>query len=204
MASIVGTNSSSTTQTSFVYTYASGTKDQDLVQTRVENDPSVSSATTVTYGYNANNALTSAVTTGGSSSTLSYYYDAAGNRCSAAASGTPALCPTGVGNYASNADDELTTSPSGSYTYDAAGNQISTPQLSNLSYNLKNQTTSVTPSGGSAIASTYSNNGQAERTSDGSSTLVSGTFGIDASTTSDVVPFTVEVRRWSQRVQAAA
>jgi RHS repeat-associated protein len=182
MASIVGANSSATTETSFVYTYAVGTQDQDLVQTRVENDPFVSSATTVTYGYNLGNQLTSAVTTGGSSSTLDYYYDAAGNRCSAAASGTPALCPTGVGEYASNADDELITSPSGSYTYDAAGNQISTPQLSNLTYDLKSQTTSVTPSGGSAISSTYSNNGQSERTSDGSTTLASGIFGVDQST----------------------
>jgi RHS repeat-associated protein len=189
MASIVGANSSSTTETSFVYTYASGTQDEDLVQTRVENDPSVSSATTVTYGYNANNALTSAVTTGGSSSTLDYYYDAAGNRCSAAASGTPALCPTGSGDYASNADDELTTSPSGSYSYDAAGNLLSTPQLSNLTYNTENQTSSVTPSGGSAIASTYSNTGQAERTSDGLTTLVSGTFGADQSTTSGTTTY---------------
>jgi RHS repeat-associated protein len=189
MASIVGANSLGTTETSFVYTYAAGTNDQDLVQTRLENDPSVSSATTVTYGYNLNNALTSAVTTGGSSSTLDYHYDAAGNRCSAAASGTPAVCPTGSGDYASNADDELTTSPSGSYTYDASGNTLTTPQLSNLSYNPKSQTTSVTPSGGSAIASTYSNNGQAERTSDGSTTLVSGTFGIDASTTSGTTTY---------------
>jgi RHS repeat-associated protein len=189
MASIVGANSAGTTETSFVYTYASGTQDEDLVQTRVENDPSVSSATTVTYGYNMDNALTSAVTTGGSSSTLDYYYDAAGNRCSSAASGTPALCPTGSGDYASNADDELTTSPSGSYTYDAAGNQLTTPQLSNLTYNLKNQTTSVTPSGGSAISSTYSNTGQAERISDGSTTLVSGTFGVDASTKSGTTTY---------------
>jgi RHS repeat-associated protein len=99
------------------------------------------------------------------------------------------LCPTGTNYYASNADDELTAGPSGSYTYDAAGNQLTTPQLSNLSYNLKNQTTSVTPSGGSAITSTYSNNGQAERTSDGSTTLVSGTFGVDASTTSGTTTY---------------
>jgi RHS repeat-associated protein len=191
MASIVGANSSGTTKTSFVYTYASGSQDEDLVQTRVENDPSVSSATTVTYGYNLNNVLTSAVTTGGSSSTLDYYYDAAGNRCSAAASGTPALCPTGSGDYASNADDELTTSPSGSYTYDAAGNLLTSPQLSNLSYNTEDQTSSVTPSGGSPIASAYSNNGQAERVSDGSTTLVSGTFGVDQSTTGGTATYFV-------------
>ena len=189
MASIVGGELVGDHRDQFRLHLRSGTKDQDLVQTRVENDPSVSSATTVTYGYNLNNALTSAVTTGGSSSTLDYYYDAAGNRCSAAASGTPALCPTGTGDYASNADDELTASPTGSYAYDAAGNQLTTPQLSNLTYNLKNQTTSVTPSGGSAIASTYSNNGQTERSSDGSTTLVSGTFGIDASTTSSTTTY---------------
>jgi RHS repeat-associated protein len=189
MASIVGANSSATTQTSFVYTYASGTNDQDLVQTRVENDPSVSSATTVTYGYNTSNELTSAVTTGGSSSTLTYYYDAAGNRCSAAATGTPALCPTGSGDYAYNADDELTAGPTGSYTYDGAGNQLTSPQLSNLTYNSKNQDSSTTPSGGGAIASTYAGADSTERTADGSTTLISGNLGIDQSVTSGTTTY---------------
>jgi YD repeat-containing protein len=171
MASIVGANSSATTQTSFVYSYATGTADKSLVQTRVENDPSVSSATTVTYGYDTANDLTSSVTTGGSSSTLDYYYDAAGNRCSAAASGTPLLCPTGSGDYASNADNELTAGPTGSYTYDGAGNQITSPQLSNLTYNSKNQNSSTTPSGGGAVASTYAGSDSVERTADGSTTL---------------------------------
>lgn len=179
MSSIIGKDSSATTLTSFSYNYASGTNDEDLVQTRVENDPSVSSATTVTYGYNMNNELTSAVTTGGSSATLSYYYDAAGNRCSAAATGSPALCPSGTNYYAYNADEELTAGPAGSYTYDGAGNQTSNPIESNLSYNSKNQTSSATPSGGSAFALTYANNGQDERTGDGSTTFVSGNEGLD-------------------------
>jgi RHS repeat-associated protein len=179
VSSVIGVNSSSTTQTSLSYSYASGTNDQDLVQTRVENDPSVSSATTVTYGYDLNNELTSAVTTGGSSSTLDYYYDAAGNRCSAAASGTPALCPSGTNYYAYNADDELTAGPTGSYTYDGAGNQTSSPTESNLSYNSKNQTSSATPSGGGAVSLTYANTGQDERTGDGSTTFVSGNSGLD-------------------------
>ena len=189
MASIVGANSSGTTETSFVYTSAVGTQDESLVQTRVENDPSVSSATTVTYGYNSSNELTSAVTTGGSSSTLDYYYDAAGNRCSAAATGTPALCPTGTNYYAYNADDELTAGPTGSYTYDGAGNQTSSPQLSNLTYNSKNQNNSTTPSGGSAVASTYADASSTDRTADGSTTLVSGRSGIDQSTTSGTTTY---------------
>jgi RHS repeat-associated protein len=189
MASIVGANSSATTQTSFVYSYATGTADKSLVQTRVENDPSVSSATTVTYGYDTANDLTSSVTTGGSSSTLDYYYDAAGNRCSAAASGTPLLCPTGSGDYASNADNELTAGPTGSYTYDGAGNQITSPQLSNLTYNSKNQNSSTTPSGGGAVASTYAGSDSVERTSDGSTTLVSGDMGTDRSVTSGTTTY---------------
>jgi len=189
MASIVGANSSSTTETSFVYTYAVGTQDENLVQTRVENDPSVSSATTVTYGYDTENRLTSAVTTGGSSSTLDYYYDAAGNRCTAAASGTPALCPTGTNYYASNADDELTAGPTGSYTYDGSGNQITSPQLSSLAYNSKNQNSSTTPSGGGAIVSAYAGSDSTERTVDGSTTLVSGRYGMDDSTTSGTTTY---------------
>jgi RHS repeat-associated protein len=189
MASIVGANSSATTETSFVYSYATGTADKSLVQTRVENDPSVSSATTITYGYDTSNDLTSAVTTGGSSSTLDYYYDAAGNRCSTAASGTPLLCPSGTNYYAYNADNEMTAGPTGSYTYDAAGNQITSPQLSNLTYNSKNQNSSTTPSGGGAIASTYAGTGSTERTTDGSTTLVSGNFGIDQSITSGTTTY---------------
>jgi RHS repeat-associated protein len=189
MASIVGANSSGTTQTSFVYTYAVGTQDETLVQTRVENDPSVSSATTVTYGYDVENRLTSAVTTGGSSSTLSYYYDAAGNRCSAAATGTPAVCPTGTNYYASNADDELTASPYGAYTYDGAGNQTTSPRLSNLTYNSKNQNSSTTPSGGGAVASTYAGANSTERTADGSTALISGNLGIDQSVTSGTTTY---------------
>jgi RHS repeat-associated protein len=189
MASIVGANSSGTTQTSFVYTYAVGTQDESLVQTRVENDPSVSSATTVTYGYNTENELTSAVTTGGSSSTLDYYYDAAGNRCSAAATGTPAVCPTGTNYYAYNADNELTAGPTGSYTYDGAGNQTTSPQLSNLTYNSKNQNSSTTPSGGGAVASAYAGTDSTERTTDGSTTLISGNLGIDQSVTSGTTTY---------------
>jgi RHS repeat-associated protein len=191
MASIVGANSAGTTETSFVYTYAVSTQDEGLVQTRVENDPSVSAATTVTYGYDLDNRLTSAVTTGGSSSTLDYYYDAAGNRCSAAASGTPALCPTGTNYYASNADDELTAGPTGSYTYDGAGNQITSPQLSNLTYNSKNQNSSTTPSAGGAVASTYAGTDSTERTADGSTTLISGNLGIDQTVTSGTTTYLI-------------
>jgi RHS repeat-associated protein len=172
----------------FVYTYALGSNDQDLVQTRVENDPSVSSATTVTYGYNMENELTSAVTTGGSSSTLDYYYDAAGNRCSSAPS-SPTVCPSGSGNYAYNDDNELTAGPTGSYTYDGAGNQITSPQLSNLTYNSKNQTTSTTVSGGSPVASTYAGADSTERTVDGPTTLVSGNLGIDRTLTSSTTTY---------------
>jgi RHS repeat-associated protein len=78
-----------------------------------------------------------------------------------------------------NADDELTAGPTGSYTYDGAGNQTSSPIESNLSYNSKNQTSSATPSGGGAVALTYANNGQDERTGDGSTTFVSGNLGLD-------------------------
>jgi RHS repeat-associated protein len=180
MQATVGKSSSGATDTSYSYTYISGSHEQDLVNTRVENDSLVSSSTTVTYGYDVNNELTSAVTTGGSSSTLDYYYDEAGNRCSAAPT-TPTVCPSGTGYFAYNADDELTAGPGGSDTYDGAGNQTSDPQLSNLTYNSENQTSSVTPSGGGAIALTYANTGQAERTSDGSTTFVSGDYGLDRS-----------------------
>lgn len=173
---IVGENSSATTETSFSYDYVSGTDDQDLVSSRVESDPGASA--TITYGYDADNRLTSAATSGGS--TIDYYYDSAGNRCSSASTSTsaPYLCPTGTGDYTYNSGDQLTSGPAGSYTYDEDGNETASPSLTTLAYDPKNQNSSVTPSGGSAISMSYTGTGSDERTTDGSTTLVYGALGL--------------------------
>jgi RHS repeat-associated protein len=92
--------------------------------------------------------------------------------------------------YASNADDELTAGPTGSYTYDGAGNQITSPQLSSLVYNSKNQNSSTTVSG-TTVASTYAGADSTERTADGSTTLVSGNVGIDQSVTSGTTTYLI-------------
>ncbi len=175
ITSVVGENSSSTVESSFSYTYNKSTSDTSLAQTRAESDPLASN--TYSYSYDAFDRLTAATITAGSGTSYSYAYDADGNRCANASN-----CNSPTFTY--NAANELTSGPAGSYGYDADGNETSSPQLSNLSYNTKNQTSSITPSGGSAQSMAYADVGSLERTADGSTTLVSGAFGVDRSTTS--------------------
>ncbi|MGH9078825.1 MAG: hypothetical protein ACRDYE_01880, partial [Acidimicrobiales bacterium] len=71
--------------------------------------------------------------------------------------------------------NELTSGPSGSYTYDPDGQETSSShQFSNLTYDSKLQTTSITPSGGSAEPFTYSGAGQADRLSAGTTSFANG------------------------------
>ena len=146
------TSNGTTVITSYSYRYttaAASGKDTSLVQSRVENDPSTSNANvTITYSYDTMNRLTSAVASTGTS--YYYSYDADGNRTCAQTTGTCTTTP-----YTYNNADELTTGPAGNYTYDPDGNELTSPQLTNLAYNTKNQTSAITPSGGSTQNYTY-------------------------------------------------
>lgn len=180
VSSIVGKSSTSASITSLAYTYNAGSTDTSLVQTRVESDPLASN--TYGYTYDAFNRLTAATITAGTGTSYSYAYDANGNRCANAAS-----CASPTFTY--NAANELTTGPRGSYAYDANGNETVSPQQSNLSYNAVNQTSSVTPRGGSVLSMSYADADSTERTAAGTTSLVSGAFGIDRATTSGVSSF---------------
>lgn len=161
--------------TSFAYSYANGTSDTSLRQSMTEADALANGTTT--YSYDGQNRLVGA---SGPTSSYSYAYDAAGNICST--SGT-----TCSGAYSYNGANELTGSPAGSFTYDSSGQETSAPALSDLAYNPANQTTSITPSGGSAISLAHAGVGQFQRTAFGSTSFSNGPLGL--ATTSDGTSF---------------
>jgi RHS repeat-associated protein len=169
-SSVIGTNSTGVVQTSFVYTYTTTTVDKPLVYQSVENDPSTGGvAVTSTYTYDTDNRLTKAVV---GSTTYNYAYDTAGNLCAKA---TSCASPT----FTYNAANELTASPAGStYTYDANGNETAgyatiagTSTAITASYNNRNQTSSITPSGSGARSFTYADSNSSNRTASGSTTF---------------------------------
>jgi RHS repeat-associated protein len=116
-------------------------------------------------------------------------------------SGTILLIVVGMGGttttMAYNSDDQLcwsyvgtssnscSSAPSGSttYSFDANGNQTSSSAGESLSYNPINQTTSMTPAGGSALAMGYTGVDSTLRTSVGSTTETNNVFGPASATT---------------------
>jgi RHS repeat-associated protein len=182
-SSVIGTNSAGVVQTSFVYTYTTTTVDKSLVYQSVENDPSTGGvAVTSTYTYDTDNRLTKAVV---GSTTYNYAYDTAGNLCAKA---TSCASPT----FTYNAANELTASPAGStYTYDANGNETAgyatiagTSTAITASYNIRNQTSSITPSGSGARSFTYADSNSTNRTASGSTTFDSSGNNVVRQTTS--------------------
>ena len=184
--SVTGADSSGTTQTSFTYNYtqpASATTDRALVYQRVENDPSTGgSNVTTTYTYDGDNRLIQAVI---GSTTYNYSYDMAGNRC---ANATSCSSPT----FTYNHDNEIKTSPAGtSYSFDTNGNETAgysnisgASTAVNASYNNRNQTSSITPSGGSTRNFTYADSNSADRTASGTTAFDSSRNQIDRRTNS--------------------
>jgi RHS repeat-associated protein len=184
LTSIVG-KKGSTTISSFAYTYNNGTA--DLGQRQSITTPS---GTTYLH-YDGFGRLCYYVSTSSSNAcssppagATSFSYDADGNRLSMASGGTTT-------NYAYNTADELcATSTSGSascatpnYTWDADGNMTSSPAISSLTYNSKNQTTGRTVSGHSETLA-YSDADQTERVSQGNSNYAWSPLGDSEETNS--------------------
>jgi YD repeat-containing protein len=157
LLSIVGSKGSSTL-TSFGYTYANGASDTSLRRTMTDTAGNVS-----TYSYDVLNRLLEASTTGASPADFRYTYDRAGNRKTQTVNGGT---PT---NYTYNAANELTAVGSTTSCLDGNGNQTANSAGLALTYNAKDQTTSITPSsaglvGDQAVESNVDNDsaGQAE------------------------------------------
>jgi RHS repeat-associated protein len=165
ITSAIGRDSSLNVLTSASYTYNLATQDTQLVQTMTEADAVFNGTTT--YTYDAFNRLTGA---SNSQATLTYGYDAAGNRTSDAA-----------GTHSFNAANEVTDA---GFSFDANGNQTAGPGSESMSYNAKNQTTSMTAGGATLSGMAYACADQTERTAAGSASFASGPSGLSISKTS--------------------
>jgi RHS repeat-associated protein len=132
------------------------------------------------YSYDVLNRLTGATTTGPNPATYAYAYDGASNRTSQTVNGTATT-------YAYNAADELTGATTGgtttTYTHDGNGNVTGNSAGLALAYNEANQTTSVTPAGGTALALAYTGGSQVQRVSAGGTTFQHGLLGLNREVT---------------------
>ena len=148
-----------TVLTSFTYTYLTATGGTESVRASVTDKD----GNRTTYGYDALNRLTNAVTKssgGATTATYAYSYDGANNR-------TSATTPTGSTTYSYNTANELTSRVTNgsttTSTYDANGNLTGETNGLTLAYNVLNQTGSVTPAGQGAQQYTYSGPNEAQR-----------------------------------------
>lgn len=172
-----------TTVPKLTYTYKQGEDDTSLVQTFAE-----STGNTTTYAYDKLERLIEATTKG---STIKSHYlyklDGAGNRTSQQVSTTAETggattydtlnaaneleCRQSISG-ACNAADELSA-----YGYDGGGEETAiTPKSetggATFAYNAASETSSLTPSGGSALALSYGGTGQDDLTAIGSATTL--------------------------------
>jgi RHS repeat-associated protein len=124
---------------------------------------------TSTYSYNSLNRLVGASGAGGS---YSYDYDANGN-----------LRNNNGVSQAFNAANELTSSGSTTYSFDGNGNEMGNSAGLNFTYNVKNQTTSITAPGQPALNMTYTGATQTERVTAGSTNFTYNVLGCGAAST---------------------
>jgi RHS repeat-associated protein len=175
-----------TTLSSFTYSYQKNGADTALRQSMT--DPSG----TTSYTYDTRNRLTGAT---GPGLTRTYGYDLNSNRTSKTEGGTTT-------NYGYNAANQLCwsgptsgtscTVPSGntSYTYDPNGNLTGSSSGWSLVYNPKDQTTSITKPGGTALAPmAYAAGSQTQRTQAGTTSYVNSGLGVASATSSGSTDF---------------
>jgi RHS repeat-associated protein len=175
-----------TTLSSFTYSYQKNGVDTAMRQSMT--DPSG----TTNYTYDGRNRLTGA---SGPGLSRTYGYDLNSNRTSKTEGGTTT-------NYGYNAANQLCwsgpasgascTVPSGntSYTYDPNGNLTGSSSGWSLSYNAKDQTTSMTKPGGTALAPmAYAAGSQTLRTQAGQTSFVNSALGVAGATTAGGTDF---------------
>jgi hypothetical protein len=70
------------------------------------------------------------------------------------------------------------------FSFDANGNETAAPAFTNLSYNSKDQTSSITPSSGAALSASYTGATQRELLSLGTDTFLNDQLGVGRRTRS--------------------
>lgn len=161
---------------SFSYSYTNPANNQPTTQRYSRTD---ANNRTQNYSYDVLNRLTQAVekdSGGATTNSWSYAYDPVGNITSQTLNGS-----TTAMTY--NAADQLTAAGSTTFTFNGNGNLTSSSAGASLSYNPADQTTSIKPSGGSAVAMAYTGEGQTQRTAGGSTSYQYDETGIGAATT---------------------
>jgi RHS repeat-associated protein len=131
------------------------------------------------YTYDDLGRLTLAeerTSTGTLVNSYAYSYDANSNRTSQTVNGTTTT-------YDHNAADQLTRAGATTFSYDANGNELSRSDGRSAAYNMKDQTTSMTPPGGSAISMSYTGPAQFRRVSAGGTTFQDNALGLGRETT---------------------
>lgn len=132
-----------------------------------------------TYTYDVLGRLTLAeerTSTGTLLNSYAYAYDANSNRTSQTVNGAATT-------YDHNGADQLTRAGTTTFSYDGNGNELSRSDGRAAAYNVKDQTTSMTPPGGSAIAMSYSGTGQFRRVTAGGTTFQDNALGLGRETT---------------------
>lgn len=167
ITAIKATDATGKVLTDFSYDYLNPDTNaqSQLIQTmtdRVRN-------TTTEYGYDHLGRLSAQTTTGSVTESYAYRYDTNSNRLyKTTENGQETL-------YSYNAANQLTEADGVTYAYDANGNLTSSSDGWALAYNARNQTTAITPPGGTKQAMTYLGAGQTELfTRDGLSYLNNG------------------------------
>jgi RHS repeat-associated protein len=170
LLSIIGKDAAGTTQASYSYTYGytdggGGSQDGGLRGTMTWSLAG-STAETTTFSYDSLGRLTQANPLGGVN--YQYCYDATGNLLAKAAT-----CTTATYHY--NAGNEQTDS---GYSFDANGSATAIPADPTMAYNAKNQTSSITPTGGTAQAQSYAGTSKADRVAAGTVGFVNDQLGL--------------------------
>ena len=105
-----------------------------------------------------------------------YAYDANSNRTSQTVNAQTTT-------YDYNGADQLTRAGTTTFTYDANGNETARSDGLAAAYNAKDQATTMTPPGGSAIPMSYTGTGQFRRVLAGSTTFQDNALGLGRETT---------------------
>jgi RHS repeat-associated protein len=189
LQSLVAKNSAGSVLTSYTYSNQTGTNDTDLWQSVTDKSNNVTK-----YTYDLLNRVGEANTMNGSSQVADYKYsyDPSGNILSAVnGSATTTftynaaneLCWS-LNNASTNGCSKAPRTGATTYSYDAGGNQTTDSGNSlAFAYNGLNQTTSVTPNGGTALTFSYRSSGQSSRAGAGGAAFTDNSLGLGSSTT---------------------
>lgn len=151
----------------WTYTYNDGTRDTSVIQSI--GDP----LARTTFSYDPLGRLATAIR-GTEDDTYDYYsygYDGAGNMTSRYYNGSSSA-------YTHNDANQLTSAGATTFTHDLNGGLTGSSAGLALSYNAKNQTTSITAPGGSATALAYAGAGQDRQLSIGATPQADSALGV--------------------------